>query len=247
LAAPERTDALPRFKLRRAGLWSARLLFSRTGLHLRPTRLWRSYFQETFMKLYYTPGACSLSPHIIAQEAGIPIELEKVDLKTHKTASGEDFYQVNPKGYVPALRLDDGSLLTEGPAIDTYLADQKPDSGLMPSGNDRYKTLSWLAFINSELHKTFGPLFANPSEDAKKEITAKLSKRFDYVNQQLAGHDYLMGKTFTVADAYLFVMLTWSHHLKIDLSSFHNLTAFFARVAQRPKVHQAMKDEGLVK
>lgn len=198
------------------------------------------------MKLYYSPGACSLSPHIVAQEAGIPIELEKVDLKSHKTETGEDFYAINPKGYVPALKLDDGTILTEGPAIVSYLADQKPQSGLMPTGVDRYKTLSWLAFINSELHKTFGPLFGEISDDAKKETIEKLKKRFVHAENQLDGRDYLMGKTFSVADAYLFVMLTWARHMKIDLSSFPNLTAFFQRVAHRPSVHAAMKAEGLV-
>jgi glutathione S-transferase len=199
------------------------------------------------MKLYYAPGACSMSPHIIALEAGIPVELVKVDLKAHKTESGEDFYKINPKGYVPALELDDGHLLTEGPAIDQYLADLKPESHLLAAkGYDRYKTTEWLAFINSELHKTFSPLF-NPalSDDAKKETRAKITKRFDYVNGELAGKHYLMGDNFTAADAYLFVILTWAHHMKVDLPE--NLRHFFDRVSQRPKVHQAMKEEGLVK
>jgi glutathione S-transferase len=199
------------------------------------------------MKLYYAPGACSMSPHIIALEAGIPVELVKVDLKAHKTESGEDFYKINPKGYVPALELDDGHLLTEGPAIDQYLSDLKPESHLLAAkGYDRYKTTEWLAFINSELHKTFSPLF-NPalSDDAKKEARAKITKRFDYVNGELAGKHYLIGDNFTVADAYLFVILTWAHHMKVDLPE--NLRHFFDRVSQRPKVHRAMKEEGLVK
>ena len=198
------------------------------------------------MKLYYAPGACSLSPHIVASEAGIPIELEKVDLKDHKTASGEDFYTINPKGYVPALQLDDGSILSEGPAIVQYLADQKPGSHLIPAnGFARYKVVEWLSFINSEIHKTFSPLFGPASDDVKKAAMEKIAKRFDYVNGELAGKHFLTGDTFTVADAYLFVMITWAHHMKIALPD--KLSAFFARVAQRPKVHEAMKAEGLVK
>ncbi len=199
------------------------------------------------MKLYYAPGACSLSPHIVALEAGIPIELEKVDLKTHKTESGEDFYAVNPKGYVPALKLDDGRFLTEGPAIVQYLADQKPDTKLAPVNGtfERYKLQEWLGFINSEIHKNFGPLFGNASDEVKADAKAKIVKRFDLVNGEIGAKQFVFGDQFTVADAYLFVMLTWAHHMKIALPA--NLSAFFARVAQRPKVHQAMKDEGLVK
>jgi glutathione S-transferase len=198
------------------------------------------------MKLYYSPGACSLSPHIVASEAGIPLELESVDLKEHKTASGEDFYKINPKGYVPALKLDDGHLLTEGPAIVQYLADLKPESHLLAaSGYERYKTAEWLGFINSEIHKSFGPLFGPASDEVKNDAIAKVKKRFDYVNGELEGKQFLQGDTFTVADAYLFVMTTWAHHMKIALPP--NLHAFFARVSQRPKVHAAMKEEGLVK
>jgi glutathione S-transferase len=201
------------------------------------------------MKLYYAPGACSLSPHIVAEEAGIPLDLEKVDLKSHKTEKGEDFYAVNPKGYVPALKLDDGTVLTEGPAIVQYLADQKPGSHLAPENGTlaRYKLQEWLTFINSELHKNFGPLFGAASEEVKADSKAKIAKRFDYVNGQLAGKDYLLGANFSVADAYLFVMLTWANHLKIDLTLYSNLHTFFARVFARPKVHAAMKAEGLVK
>jgi glutathione S-transferase len=198
------------------------------------------------MKLYYSPGACSLSPHIIALEAGIPLELVKVDTKTHKTESGEDFYKINPKGYVPALQLDSGTILTEGPAIDQYLADSKPGAHLLPaSGEDRYKVISWLGFINSEIHKSFSPLFGGGSDEAKASAKASIVKRFDYVNGELAGKAFLTGDTFTVADAYLFVMTTWAHHVRIDLPP--NLRGFFAEVSKRPAVHQAMKDEGLVK
>jgi glutathione S-transferase len=183
----------------------------------------------------------------VALEAGIPITLEKVDLKTHKTEAGEDFYKINPKGYVPALQLDDGRFLTEGPAIVQYLADQKPDSGLAPANGtfERYKLYEWLTFINSEIHKSFGPLFGNPSDEVKAESKAKIAKRFDYVNGELEGKQFLVGDQFSAADAYFFVMLTWAHHMKIALP--HNLSDFFRRVSQRPKVHQAMKDEGLVK
>lgn len=198
------------------------------------------------MKLYYSPGACSLSPHIVAAEAGIPLELVKVDLKTHKLENGDDFYKVNPKGYVPALKLDDGNMLTEGPAIVQYLGDLKPETGLIPAaGFGRYKVAEWLTFINGEIHKSFGPLFGNASDDVKADAKAKIAKRFDYVDAELAGKHFLTGDVFTVADAYLFVMTTWAHHMKIELPE--NLRHFFQRVSQRPAVHQAMKEEGLVK
>ncbi|MBS0272871.1 MAG: glutathione transferase GstA [Proteobacteria bacterium] len=198
------------------------------------------------MKLYYSPGACSLSPHIVANEAGLPLELVKVDLKTHKLDSGEDFFKINPKGYVPALQLDDGSMLTEGPAIVQYLADLKPETGLIPSaGFGRYKVAEWLTFINGEIHKNFGPLFGNASEDVKSDARDKVVKRFNYVNGELSGKQFLTGGTFTVADAYLFVMTTWAHHVKIDLPE--NLHKFFHAVSQRPAVHKAMAEEGLVK
>ena len=199
------------------------------------------------MKLYYAPGACSLSPHIVAVEAGIPLDLEKVDLKTHKTESGEDFYAVNPKGYVPALRLDDGSVLTEGPVIVQYLADKKAETKLAPPNGtlERYHLMEWLTFINSEIHKSFAPLFGNGSDDAKADAKEKIGKRFEYVDKQLSGKQFIMGDDFTVADAYFFVMLTWAHHMKIDLKNYPNVRGFFDRVSKRPGVHQAMKDEGL--
>jgi len=198
------------------------------------------------MKLYYSPGACSLSPHIVANEAGIPLELVKVDLKAHTLEGGEDFYKINPKGYVPALQLDDGNMLTEGPAIVQYLGDLKPQSKLIPqSGFDRYKVAEWLTFINGEIHKNFGVLFGDASDDLKADAKTKIVKRFDYVNGELAGKQFLTGDTFTVADAYLFVMTTWAHHMKIALPE--NLRKFFQRVSQRPAVQAAMKEEGLVK
>ena len=162
------------------------------------------------MKLYYTPGACSLSPHIVAEEAGIPLQLEKVDLKSHRTESGEDYYAVNPKGYVPTLKLDDGTTLTEGPAIVQYLADQRPASGLAPANGTfaRYKLQEWLTFINGEIHKAFGPLFGSPTDEVKTDSLAKIAKRLAYVEKELAGRPFITGDKFTVADAYFFVMLT---------------------------------------
>jgi glutathione S-transferase len=199
------------------------------------------------MKLYYSPGACSLSPHIVAEEAGIALELVRVDLKAHKTESGEDFYSVNPKGYVPALKLDDGELLTEGPAVVQYLADRNPALNLFPKEGTiaRYHAIEWLAFINSELHKTFGPLFGGQlSPDAQKETKAKIVKRFEYVESRLSG-DYLMGNTFTAPDAYMFVMLNWARHMHLDLTGTPKLTAYFTRIGARPKVQAALKAEGL--
>jgi len=201
------------------------------------------------MQLYYTPGACSLSPHIVAREAGIPVRLEKVDLKTHRTASGEDYYTVNPKGYVPALKLDDGNTLTEGPAIVQYLADQKPGAGLAPPNGTfaRYKLQEWLTFINGEIHKPFGVLFANASDTARKEAVEKINKRFAWMEKELGDKPFVTGDAFTVADAYFFVMLTWAHHHRINLAPYPKLEAYFARVKSRPKVLEAMKEEGLVK
>jgi|SRR5579871_950475 len=201
------------------------------------------------MQLFYSPGACSLSPHIVAREAGIPVTLEKVDLKTHRTAGGEDYYAVNPKGYVPALKLDDGNTLTEGPAIVQYLADLKPESGLAPPSGSfaRYKLEEWLTFINGEIHKAFGPLFHNPSDETRKESVDKISKRFAWVEKTWGDKPFLTSDTFTVADAYFFVMLTWAHKNRIDLAPYPKLEAYFARVKSRPQVLEAMKEEGLVK
>lgn len=202
------------------------------------------------MKLYYSPGACSLSPHIVSREAGIPVELQKVSTKDKTMEGGGDYWQVNGKGYVPALRLDDGQVLTEGPAIVQYLADQKPDSGLAPKNGtpERYRLQEWLNFLTAEIHKSFSPLFRPTTPEEYKTISKEnLSKRFDWLDKQLAGKDYLMGKTFTVADAYLFVLLGWTKPTAIDLSRWPNLAAYHARVAARPKVKEAMVAEGLVK
>jgi glutathione S-transferase len=200
------------------------------------------------MKLYYSPGACSLSPHIVSREAGVPLELIRVDTKTHKTADGADFYQVNPQGYVPTLVLDDGEILTEGPAIVQYLADQNPGLGLMPTGRTRYHVLEWLNFVTAELHKTFTHLF-NPATpaDFRQALKEGLLKKLTLVDQKLAGRDYLTGAHFTVADAYLFVVANWARFHQIDLAQWPNLKAFMERVKARPHVQEAMRAEGLIK
>ena len=202
------------------------------------------------MKLYYLPGACSLSPNIVAHEVGIPLTLEKVDAKTKITASGENFLDVNPKGYVPALRLDDGEVLTEGPAIVQYLADLKPEAGLAPPHGTlaRYRLQEILGYINSELHKSFSPLF-NPasSDDLKAERTAYLKRRYTYIEGILGKQSYLLGEHFTVADAYLFTVTNWARVIKLDLSEFPALMAFQQRIAERPGVQDAMRAEGLIK
>ncbi len=202
------------------------------------------------MKLYYSPGACSLSPHIVLCELGIPHELARVDLKSHTTVDdGADFYAINPKGYVPALRLGNGPLLTEGPAIVQYLADQKPQAGLLPSAGtlERATVQSWLTFIGTEMHKNFGPLFRpDSSADWKAAATANLEKRLAFVNESLGRQNYLTGADFSVADAYLFVILNWTPRVGLDLKRWPALAGFHQRVAARPAVQQAMKAEGLL-
>jgi glutathione S-transferase len=202
------------------------------------------------MKLYYSPGACSLSPHIVARELGINVELKKVNTKDKTFDGGGDYRKINGRGYVPALELDNGEVLTEGPAIVQYLADQKPESGLAPRAGsfERYRLQEWLNFLTSEIHKSFSPLFKPTTPDAYKPVVKEnLAARFDWLEQQLAGKDYLTGKTFTVADAYLFVLLGWTKPTQIDLSRWPNLAAFHARVAARPKVQEALRAEGLLK
>jgi glutathione S-transferase len=202
------------------------------------------------MKLYYSPGACSLSPHIVMLEAGLDATLIKVDTKTHKTQDGGDFYALNPKGYVPLLELDDGQRLSEGPVIVQYIADRKPASRLAPAAGtmERYRLQEWLNFITSELHKQFGPLFqATTPAEYKETLKEKISKRFDWVSSELEGKDYLMGSTFTVADAYFFTMLHWTKFVGIDLARWPVLVAYQARVAARPKVREALLAEGLIK
>ena len=201
------------------------------------------------MKLFFAPGACSLSPHIVLSEAGHAFELEQVDLKEKKTKFGSNYLDINPKGQVPALRLDDGELLTEGPVIVQYLADQKPGAGLLPGAGtmERYRVQEWLNFISTELHKTFGPIFRPTTPEAFKSLSREnLATRFDYINGCLAGRQYLTGDKFSVADAYLFTVLRWAPRVEIDLARWPNLAAYVARVAARPKVQEAMKAEGLI-
>lgn len=200
------------------------------------------------MKLYFSPGACSLSPHIVARELGLPIELVKVDLATKKTAGGADFFAVNPKGYVPTLQLDSGEVLTEGPAIVQYLADQKPEAGLAPKNGtmERYHLQEILGYINAEIHKTWSPLFSKTTHaETRTEREAYLKKRYATLDKALEGKTYLFGDQFTVADAYLFTVTGWARFVNVDLSEFKNLMAFQARVAERPHVQEAMKAEGL--
>ncbi len=200
------------------------------------------------MKLYFSPGACSLSPHIALREAGLPFELEQVNTKEKKTKSGEDYWKINPKGYVPALKLDDGYLLTEFPAVVQYIADQKPGSHLAPANGtaERYKLQEWLTYIGTEIHKNFSPLFNPATPDAAKALAFQnLAKRFAYVDEKLEGKDYLTGSQCTVADGYLFTVTNWANYVKFDLKDYSNLRAFQARVAARPKVQEALKAEGL--
>jgi glutathione S-transferase len=202
------------------------------------------------MKLYYSPGACSLSPHIVLAEAGMSFEPVLVALKAHKLQDGTDFYTINPKGYVPTLELDDGERLTEGPAIIQYIADKAPAKHLAPANGTmaRYRLQEWLNFITSELHKGYSPLF-NPAtpEEVKTASRNKLLDRYRYVDARLEGQSYLMGDSFSVADAYLFTVTNWAKNVGVDLGGLKNVAAFMARMAARPAVQQAMKAEGLLK
>ena len=199
------------------------------------------------MRLFYSPGACSLAAHIVADEANMRLQLEKVDLKSHKTENGQDYYKVNPKGYVPAIQLDDGSMLTENIAVLNYLADHTgkalytPEAGSM----EHYRMEEWLGFITTELHKSFGPFFHNGSDIEKMNAKKHVAERLAYVDKQLAGKRFLMGDRMTVADAYLFVMLIWAKKQKFDLKRLANLSAFFLRMAERDSVKRAFKEEGL--
>lgn len=202
------------------------------------------------MKLYYSPGACSLSPHIVLHEAGLPCELVLASTKTHKLPDGTDYYTINPKGSVPLLELDSGERLTEGPAIVQYLADQVPDRKLAPAFGTmaRYRLMEWLNFITSELHKSFGAFFTpGMPDDAKALYRNRLRQRLQYVDEQLAGKSYLMGDDFTVADAYLFTVSNWTIPTQVDIADLANLQAFRERMLARPSVQAAMKHEGLIK
>ena len=202
------------------------------------------------MKLYYSPGACSLSPHIALLEAGLPYDLVKVDLRAKKVENGDDYLKVNPKGQVPALVMDNGELLTEGPVIVQIIADKAAGKNLAPSrdSTERYKLQEWLNYITGELHKNFGPMFSPVlADEAKAFFKDRVMGKFKYLEGVMADREYLMGKQFTVADAYLFTMLTWADRMKFDLSAMPNLLAYKARIAARPKVQEALAKEGLMK
>ena len=202
------------------------------------------------MKLYYSPGACSLSPHIVAHELGTALSIEKVDTKTKRTETGRDYWQINPKGYVPALELDNGEVLTEGPAIVQYLADQKGNTQLAPANGTlaRARLQEMLNYITSEIHKTYSPLFKDDTPEAtREERKAYLQRRYEYIERILAKQQWLLGDHFTVADAYLFTVTRWAAAVKLDLSAYPALLAFQERVAKRPAVQAAMLAEGLLK
>jgi len=202
------------------------------------------------MKLFYAPGVCSLSPHIALREAGLTFDLQKVDTKTKAMEGDGNYLEINPKGYVPLLQLDDGSYLSEGPVIAQYIADLKPESKLAPPNGtmERYRLQEWLGFLNSEVHKSFGPLFKPTTpEEYKTAMREQLAGRFDYISAQLKGKQYLMGDTFTVADGYLFTLIGWTKWTHIDLSRWPVLEEFMARVAARPAVQDALRAEGLLK
>lgn len=202
------------------------------------------------MKLFYSPGACSLAPHIVLHESGLAFEGVLASTKTHQLADGSDYYAINPLGYVPFLMLADGRTLREGQVISQYIADQVPASGLAPAAGtwERYKLQEWLSFISSELHKGFSPLF-NPAtpEEFKPAVKDRLLQRLTWLDGELAGKDYLTGSTFTVADAYLFTVTNWAGFVGLDIAGLANLAAVRARIAARPAVQAAMKAEGLIK
>jgi glutathione S-transferase len=201
------------------------------------------------MKLYYSTGACSLAPHIALNEAALPFTIKRVDLKTHTLSDGTDYYSINPKGYVPLLELDDGERLSEVAVILQYIADRKPGTLAPAFGSmERYRLMEWLNFIATEVHKQFSPLWYPTTPDATKEAQrAKLATRFDLLSKTLAAHPYLMGDKFSVADAYLFTLLNWTHGLKVDLAPWPALQQYQARIAARPAVHATLVAEGLVK
>ena len=201
------------------------------------------------MKLYYSPGACSLSPHIVACEAELPIELVKVDLQSKRTETGEDFRQFNPNGYVPVLILDDGSRLTEGPAIVQYLADRVPDKKLIPPAGtfERYQVQQWLNFISTEIHKSFSPLFNPVAAEAAKQLAIDtLMTRLETVSELLSSQPFLLGENFSVADAYLFVTLSWGQYVNVDISRWPALARYADKISERPAVQKAMKEEDLI-
>lgn len=201
------------------------------------------------MKLYYAPGACSLAPHILLQETQLPHELEKVDLKAHKTQHGDNYYKFNTKGYVPLLELDNGEMLSEGPVIAQYICDQAGRDDLMPAAGTmaRYRVMEWQNYITSELHKSFGPTF-NPTlnPEIKTYLVEGLKRKYEWVDTQLQGKPYLTGDNFTAADAYLFTVTNWAKLIDLDLSAHNNLQDYMARISERPAVQEALKEEGLL-
>ena len=202
------------------------------------------------MELYYAPGACSLATHIVSREAGLPVDLVRVDTATRKTETGADYLAINGKGYVPAIRFDDGEIMTEVATLVQVLADKNPGAGLAPALGtpERYRLMEWLTFIGSELHKGFAPLwYPTMPEAVKIAIKERLAMRFAWLEQQLAGRDYLMGARFSVADAYAFTILNWAGMLNVDLASYPNIRAFTVRIAARPKVQEALRAEGLLR
>ncbi len=202
------------------------------------------------MKLYYFTGACSLASNISLREAGLPFELVKVDQRTRKTADGLDYLEVNPKGYVPALRLDNGEVLTENMAVLQYIADRNPSARLAPppGSMERYRLVEWLAFVSTEIHKSFSPLFRDDAHDEVKNFVRKnLAGRLDYLNRALGSRSFLMDEQFTVADAYLFTVLSWGRHVNVELARWAQLQRYVERVGARPHVIEALKSEGLLK
>lgn len=201
------------------------------------------------MKLYFSPGACSLAPHILLRETGLPFTLEKVDTARHVTSDNADYYTINPKGQVPLLELDNGTRLSEGPVIAQFIADRASATALMPAASTlaRYRVMEWQNYVSTELHKSFTPLFADGlGPDAKRTLASRLRKKYEWVDGQLASGPYLTGETFTAADAYLFVVTGWAKFVQLELGDLVNLKAFMARVAARPAVREAMRTEGLL-
>jgi glutathione S-transferase len=203
------------------------------------------------MKLYYSPGACSLAVHIALREAGIPFELVNVDLASHKLDDGTDYYAINPRGYVPLLELPDGTRITEVAAILQYVADLAPAAQLLPQAGTvaRVHALSWLTFVSSELHKGFSPWLwhKETAESTKRAARERLARHFGELDRLLSGQPYLLGERFSVADAYAYTIVSWSHVLLVDLKPYPALSAFLARVASRPQARQALVAEGLLK
>jgi glutathione S-transferase len=223
-------------------------LRTRFGRGISPPRRLLAGHKEEVMKLYFAPGACSLSPHIVLREAGAKFDLEQVDLREKKTKKGDDYWKINPKGQVPLLELDDGQMISEGPAIVQYVADKNPGAGIIPAAGsiDRYHLQGWLTHIGTELHKTYGPMFRPTTPDEYKKISKEtLANKYKNIDKMLEGKQYLMGDKFTVADAYLYTVTRWAPRVEFDLSPFPNVKAFMERMNARPKVQEALKAEGL--